>query len=95
MHDPYVYARFLADCKGAIFGLTFPSVCRTTFGVFGSLWPVFNRAVMACVWWGVQAWLGGQCVYVLIRAMAPSFANMKNTMPASSETTSGKLQLDP
>lgn len=29
--------------QGAIFGITFPAVCRTTFGVFGSLWPVFNR----------------------------------------------------
>jgi NCS1 family nucleobase:cation symporter-1 len=45
---------------------------------------------MACVWWGVQAWLGGECVYVLIRTLAPGFANMKNLMPASSETTSGK-----
>lgn len=43
---------------------------------------------MACIWWGVQAWLGGQCVYVLIRCMAPGFANMTNLMPASSETTS-------
>jgi NCS1 family nucleobase:cation symporter-1 len=55
---------------GAIFGITFPAVNRTTFGLFGSLWPVFNRAGMACIWWGVQAWLGGECVYVLIRPMA-------------------------
>lgn len=44
---------------------------------------------MACIWWGVQAWLGGECVYVLIRAIWPSFVNLKNTMPASSETTTG------
>lgn len=28
---------------GAVLGLIFPSVNRTTFGLFGSLWPVFNR----------------------------------------------------
>lgn len=28
---------------GAIHGITFPAVNRTTFGLFGSLWPVFNR----------------------------------------------------
>jgi NCS1 family nucleobase:cation symporter-1 len=28
---------------GAVFGIIFPAVNRTTFGVFGSLWPVFNR----------------------------------------------------
>lgn len=76
---------------GAVHGVVFPAVCRTTFGVFGSLWPVFNRAGMACVWWGVQAWLGGECVYGLIRAIWPSFARIPNTMPASSETTTAYL----
>lgn len=45
---------------GAIHGITFPAVNRTTYGIFGSLWPVFNRAAIACIWWGVQAWLGGE-----------------------------------
>ena len=43
---------------------------------------------MACIWWGVQAWLGGECVYVLLRAIWPSFARIPNKMPASTETTS-------
>lgn len=42
---------------------------------------------MACIWWGVQAWLGGQCVYVLLRSIFPSFARIPNSMPASTETT--------
>jgi len=45
---------------GAVHGITFPAVNRTTYGIFGSLWPVLNRAGMACIWWGVQAWLGGE-----------------------------------
>ena len=32
---------------GAIFHVTFPVVARTSFGLYGSLWPVFNRGVMA------------------------------------------------
>lgn len=32
----------------------FPVVTRASFGLFGALWPVLNRAVMACVWQGVQ-----------------------------------------
>lgn len=47
---------------------------------------------MACIWWGVQAWLGGQCVYIFIRCIFPSFARIPNTMPASSETTTGEWQ---
>ncbi|WVQ68273.1 uncharacterized protein L199_006480 [Kwoniella botswanensis] len=39
---------------GAVWGLVFPAVCRTTFGVFGTFWPIFTRATIACVWWGSQ-----------------------------------------
>ncbi|OCF57463.1 uracil permease [Kwoniella mangroviensis CBS 10435] len=71
----------------AVWGLVFPAVCRTTFGVFGTFWPIFTRATIACVWWGSQCWLGGQCVHVLIRAIWPSFTSVKNTMPASTGTS--------
>lgn len=34
---------------GAIFRVTFPVVARTSFGLYGSLWCIFNRGAMA--WW--------------------------------------------
>ena len=34
---------------GAIMHVTFPVVARMSFGIWGSLWCVFNRAAMA--WW--------------------------------------------
>lgn len=43
---------------------------------------------MAAIWWGVQGWLGGECVHVLLRAIWPSYPNIKNIMPTSTETTS-------
>lgn len=76
---------------GAVHGLTFPAVNRTTFGIFGSLWPVINRAGMACIWWGVQAWLGGECVYIVLRAIWPSTINIPNIMSPASETTSAYI----
>lgn len=39
---------------GAIFHVTFPVVARTSFGLWGSLWCVFNR--------GAMAW----CVYIFL-----------------------------
>lgn len=45
---------------GATYHISFPVVCRASFGTWGSLWPVFNRAAMACIWYGVQAWIGGE-----------------------------------
>lgn len=35
---------------GAKYHISFPVVSRSSFGVWGGLWPVFNRAAMACVW---------------------------------------------
>ncbi|KAG9015029.1 hypothetical protein FRB94_007101 [Tulasnella sp. JGI-2019a] len=71
---------------GAVFHITFPVVNRMSFGLFGSLWCVFNRAAMACIWWGVQAWIGGTCMEVMLRAIWPGTQNIKNSMSASSGT---------
>ncbi|KAI0261666.1 permease for cytosine/purines, uracil, thiamine, allantoin-domain-containing protein [Gloeopeniophorella convolvens] len=71
---------------GAIFHVTFPVVARTSFGVWGSLWCVFNRGAMACIWYGVQASIGGDCMKVMLRSIWPSVNNIPNSMPASSGT---------
>ncbi|KAF2658848.1 uracil permease [Lophiostoma macrostomum CBS 122681] len=54
---------------GATYHISFPVVSRSSFGIWGALWPVFNRAAMACIWYGVQAWIGGTCVYLMIRSI--------------------------
>ncbi|GLB45597.1 putative permease for cytosine/purines, uracil, thiamine, allantoin [Lyophyllum shimeji] len=72
---------------GAVFHVTFPVVARTSFGLWGSLWCTFNRGIMACVWYGVQASIGGSCVLVMLRAMWPSVDSIPNHLPPSSGTT--------
>ncbi|KAF2721950.1 hypothetical protein K431DRAFT_223216 [Polychaeton citri CBS 116435] len=76
---------------GATYHISFPVTCRSSFGIWGSLWPVLNRSVMACVWYGVQAWIGGECVYLMIRSIWMSWAQYedggpKNTMSPSAGT---------
>jgi NCS1 family nucleobase:cation symporter-1 len=71
---------------GAVYHISFPVIGRASFGIFGSLWPIFNRGVMSCVWYGVQAWIGGQCVVICIRAVIPSYQYLQNTLPSSSGT---------
>ena len=65
---------------GATYHIGFPVVARSSFGIWGSLWPVFNRAAMACIWYGVQAWLGGNCVKIMISSIWPSFQTIPNTL---------------
>ncbi|KAG5925364.1 hypothetical protein E4U42_004377 [Claviceps africana] len=64
---------------GAVYHIGFPVANRASFGIWGSLWPVFNRAAMACVWYGVQAYIGGNCVYLMIRSIWKSWD--RTTMP--------------
>lgn len=76
---------------GAKYHISFPVACRSSFGIYGSLWPVLNRAVMACIWYGVQGWIGGECVYLIIRAIWPSWdsyaaGGRNNSLPTSSGT---------
>lgn len=71
---------------GATYHISFPVVTRASFGIWGALWPVFNRAAMACIWYGVQAWIGGECVTLMLRAIWPQYNDLKNTMPAGSGT---------
>lgn len=71
---------------GATYHIGFPVIARSSFGIWGSYWPIFNRAAMACVWYGVQAWLGGTCFYLMIRSIWPSFDNLHNGLSASAGT---------
>ncbi|SPO28761.1 probable uracil permease [Ustilago trichophora] len=72
---------------GAIYHISFPIISRSTFGVWGAIWPVINRSGMACVWYGVQAYIGGQCVTLVLESMFPSYRRMPNHLPASAGIT--------
>ncbi|KAI1102802.1 permease for cytosine/purines, uracil, thiamine, allantoin-domain-containing protein [Jackrogersella minutella] len=74
---------------GAVYHVGFPVVNRSSFGIWGCLWPVFNRAAMACIWYGVQSYIGGHCVYLMIRSIWLSWdrTTIPNTFSADSGTS--------
>ncbi|KAK0104131.1 hypothetical protein ONS96_005227 [Cadophora gregata f. sp. sojae] len=72
---------------GATYHISFPVVSRSSFGIWGALWPVFNRAAMACIWYGVQAWIGGNCIRLMISSIWPSYENIRNGIPKSGTNT--------
>ncbi|KAH7150481.1 permease for cytosine/purines, uracil, thiamine, allantoin-domain-containing protein [Dactylonectria estremocensis] len=74
---------------GSMYHIGFPVANRSSFGIWGSLWPVFNRAAMACVWYGVQSYIGGHCVYIMIRSIWKSWDRdqIPNTFSKGSGTT--------
>ncbi|KAI3331670.1 permease for cytosine/purines, uracil, thiamine, allantoin-domain-containing protein [Xylariaceae sp. AK1471] len=74
---------------GATYHIGFPVVNRASFGIWGSLWPILNRSVLAAFWYGVQAYIGGHCVYLMIRSVWLSWDRntIPNTFPANAGTT--------
>ncbi len=57
---------------GAKYGIPFPVFARSSFGTKGANIPAMLRAIVACGWFGIQTWIGGESIYNLIRAWNPS-----------------------
>src|SRR6266478_2839449 len=60
---------------GARYGIPFPVFARASFGVLGANVPAILRALVACGWFGIQTWIGGQAINAMIVALAPGWAN--------------------
>ena len=57
------------------YGIPFPLFARLTFGTKGAQLPALLRAITACGWTSVQAWVGGGAVAAIIGCFAKSFAD--------------------
>lgn len=59
---------------GTKYGIPFPVLARASFGTLGSNVPALLRAVVACGWFGIQTWIGGQAFNSLIVLLLPQWA---------------------
>ena len=60
---------------GAKYGIPFPVFVRASFGVRGANLPAILRALVACGWFGIQTWIGGQAIASMLRVVWPGAAN--------------------
>jgi NCS1 family nucleobase:cation symporter-1 len=58
---------------GTRYGIPFPVFARASFGVMGANVPAILRALVACGWFGIQTWIGGQAINAMLIALAPSW----------------------
>jgi len=61
---------------GTRYGIPFPVFVRASFGVLGANVPAVLRALVACGWFGIQSWIGGQAIYSMLRIVWPGAANV-------------------
>src|SRR5438445_3083029 len=60
---------------GTRYGIPFPIFCRASFGTRGANIPALMRAFVACGWFGIQTWIGGNAIYKIISVFAPSLGH--------------------
>src|SRR5512146_136603 len=58
---------------GTKYGIPFPVFARAAYGTRGSNLPALMRALVACGWFGIQAWIGGQALFVFFRVLLPAW----------------------
>jgi NCS1 family nucleobase:cation symporter-1 len=65
---------------GAKYGIPFPVFVRASFGVRGANIPAVLRAIVACGWFGIQSWIGGQSISAMVNVLWPSTAAMPSVI---------------
>ena len=61
---------------GTKYGIPFPVFARAAYGTFGSNLPALMRAVVACGWFGIQAWIGGEALHTFFSAIIPRWPTL-------------------
>ena len=76
---------------GTRYGVPFPVLVRSSFGVTGANVPAMLRAVVACGWFGIQTWVGGWAIYKLIEVVWPGIATLPAVLPAFAGINTGEF----
>ena len=68
---------------GTKYGVSFPVMCRASFGVRGANVPAMLRAVVACGWFGIQTWIGALALNALLTAAWSGWAHVSSGIAIS------------
>jgi NCS1 family nucleobase:cation symporter-1 len=71
---------------GTRYGIPFPVFARASYGTRGSNLPALMRALVACGWFGINAWIGGAALQTFFQAIVPSWHGMLGELHGSPGT---------
>src|SRR6201997_1010638 len=63
---------------GARYGIPFPVLARASFGVLGANVAAVLRALVACGWFGIQTWIGGEAINTLM-SLSPAWRSVPHS----------------
>ncbi len=61
---------------GTKYGIPFPVFARAAYGTIGSNVPALMRAFVACGWFGIQAWIGGEALHTFFASILPGWPTL-------------------
>jgi NCS1 family nucleobase:cation symporter-1 len=61
---------------GTKYGIPFPVFARAAYGTLGSNVPALMRALVACGWFGIQSWIGGEALHTLFTSVFPGWPGL-------------------
>lgn len=67
----------LTGYAGTRYGISFPVLARSSFGIRGAHVPALLRSLIACGWYGIETWIGGQGLFLLLPQTAKESALSK------------------
>ncbi|KAJ1377326.1 Purine-cytosine permease [Sesbania bispinosa] len=56
----------MAWWQGTRYGISFPVLARSSFGIHGAHIPTLLRALVGCGWYGIESWIGGEAIFLLL-----------------------------
>ena len=56
----------LTGIPGTKYGIPFPILARSAFGIYGAHFPSLLRALVGCGWYGIESWIGGEAIFSLL-----------------------------
>ena len=72
---------------GTRYGIPFPVYARAAYGTAGSNLPALMRAIVACGWFGIQCWIGGEALHTFFSAAFPWWRQTLGAVPAGGHAT--------
>jgi NCS1 family nucleobase:cation symporter-1 len=72
---------------GTKYGIPFPVFARAAYGTIGSNLPALMRALVACGWFGIQAWIGGEALNTFFVNIIPGWTTLLGAGVAGHTTT--------
>jgi NCS1 family nucleobase:cation symporter-1 len=77
----------LNGAVGSHLHVPFSVAATASFGYYFRYFAIVSRAVLAMFWLGIQCANGSFCITVMLRAWAPSYADIPNALPESAGIT--------